>query len=88
MLKKPYPYPVGTIFVKESYKGEGGQMGDMTSLTVMIKRAEGYDPANGDWEYLMASPSFEVINQGKMEMCIGCHSVAADTDFIFWNSEM
>jgi hypothetical protein len=74
------PFEVGTILVKESRKTRGG---DITSLTVMVKRAGGYDPANRNWEYVMTSPAFDVAAQGKVDMCIGCHTAAADTDYVF-----
>lgn len=83
-----YPFPVGTIIVKESYNEDNGMKGILKNLTVMVKKTSGYDPANGDWEYIMASPTFDVMDQGKIGMCIGCHSAEKDKDFTFWNSKM
>jgi hypothetical protein len=81
--KADFPYPVGTIVVKETYPGEGGMKGSLGSLTIMIKRKSGYDPTNNNWEYMMVSPDNEIKAQGKVDMCIGCHAQAADKDFVF-----
>jgi len=83
-----YPYPVGTVIVKESYTNNDGMKGDLDSLTVMVKRKTGYDPDNNDWEYIMSSPGWDVAAQGRLEMCIGCHTAASDRDFVFWDSSM
>ena len=83
--KSSYPYPVGTIVVKESYEGEGGTQGMLANLTIMVKRSRGYDPANNNWEYMMVTPDDEIMAQGKLDMCIGCHSIASSDDFVFNN---
>jgi hypothetical protein len=78
----PLPYPEGSIIVKESFKNSGGSKGALTSVTVMTKRSEGYDPENGDWEYGMLSSKMKLQAQGKLSACISCH-LAADNDFVF-----
>lgn len=78
------PYPQGTLILKESYKrGSSGGKGDLASLTMMTKREAGYDPENGDWEYLMATPALKIQAQGKLGMCINCHAAAFDSDYVF-----
>lgn len=84
-------YPVGSIVVKQKevmrsthpdvpneFAGVGG----------MIKRAPGYDPANGDWEYFYQTPD-KRLSAGKIESCIACHRGAAATDRVFgsWDRE-
>jgi hypothetical protein len=76
------PYPVGSVIVKESFKNAGGSKGDLSSVTIMAKREAGYDPDNGDWEYLMLNPRMKVQAQGRLSGCISCH-LAADSDFVF-----
>jgi hypothetical protein len=83
--KDDFPYPVGTIIVKEAYTNKNGKKGDLTSLTVMIKRGTGYDIEHGNWEYMMVTPKDEVMAQGRIEMCIGCHAATPDTDWVFSN---
>ena len=76
------PYPAGTIIAKESYKNSGGSKGALTSLTVMVKRENGYDAGNGDWEYIMLNSKMKVQGQGKLSACISCH-LATDNDMVF-----
>jgi hypothetical protein len=78
------PYPAGTILVKESLGADGtGSKGELSNLTIMVKREGGYDPDNGDWEYVMTTPATLVRMQGKLGMCINCHAAARDSDFVF-----
>lgn len=77
------PFPVGTIIVKESYPDAGGSKGDLSTLTVMVKREAGYDADNGDWEWVMLGPDMGIRTQGALASCYQCHAVAADTDYSF-----
>ena len=77
------PYPAGTIFVKDSYAEQDGAMGDLADVTVMVKREAGFDPDNGDWEYMLLTNTLSVRNQGAIGMCISCHAAAANRDFVF-----
>jgi hypothetical protein len=81
-------YPIGSIIIKEK-QGlyYGGKTPDRHSKTAdgvggMIKRAAGYDPDNGDWEYFyFEDPS--KVEHGKIASCIDCHRGAAAKDFVF-----
>jgi hypothetical protein len=42
----------------------------------MVKRAPGYDPAGGDWEYLVAAAGGQVEERGKLALCARCHAEA------------
>ncbi len=72
-------YPVGTII--QLFAGEA-----------MVKRGEGFDPDNNNWEYFELDVSAEgtsirvrgrddVVNRFGGQ-CFGCHSAARDFDFI------
>ena len=76
------PYPFGSIIVKESFKSSGGSKGDMSAITIMVKREDGYDSDNGDWEYVMLNAAMKIQGQGKLGACISCHA-AADNDWVF-----
>ena len=79
-----YPFPEGTVVLKEAYRADGsGNKGALSNLTIMVKRESEYDPENGDWEYIMTTSTGAVQAQGKLQMCIGCHWAASDTDFVF-----
>jgi hypothetical protein len=88
MGKADFPYPVGTFVMKEAFENAGGTPGDLAAYTIMVKRGDSYDPANGNWEYLMFNPAKEVMAQGKIDMCIGCHAAVADKDYVFNDRRM
>ena len=75
-------YPVGAVVVKEKqplssptgYSGEG--------VGGMIKRAPGYDPDHGDWEYFYRDTSTP-LQHGPIASCIQCHAAAAETDYVY-----
>jgi hypothetical protein len=77
---KPDSFPLGAVIVKE--KLAGGKT--VTDIGGMIKRAPGYDPANGDWEFFSRSASGE-FTSGKTANCIDCHNNAPhDHVFSVW----
>ena len=97
-LLEDFPFPDGTVLVKESLDPD---MLEVFVITTM-RKVEGFDPDNNDWQYGM----FERNDEGELEgmwaeagtemhqMCSGCHANAADNDFVFltyrqgvWNSE-
>jgi hypothetical protein len=43
---------------------------------VMVKRSPGFDPARGDWEYLVVAPTGEVEQRGRLPLCARCHTDA------------
>jgi integrase len=70
-------FPVGSVIVKEKALTDSAK----TKLAVagMIKRAPGYDPAAGDWEFFYVEPGGP-IDQGPIETCRACHGGAAPRD--------
>jgi hypothetical protein len=83
-----YPFPEGSIIVKESFKNKDGSKGDLSNLTIMVKRENGYSDDYGDWEYIMTKPDGTITDQGRLSMCISCHSKSSDKDFTFIDSSM
>ena len=76
-------FPPGAIIVKDTYyTDKNGGKGRRWNITVMKKREQGYDPENGDWEYVTAGPRKGVRYQGTMQLCIDCHA-AAENDYVF-----
>lgn len=94
MTQKQPRFPEGTVIVKQKLaipaaKGKSmqppkplpGQKPEL--LTVMIKREAGYNPKNGDWEWMVTDGSGEkVVESGKTEACQQCHQPYAKTDFV------
>ena len=42
----------------------------------MVKRAAGYDPDGGDWEYLVVDPEGRIEERGRLPLCRRCHAEA------------
>lgn len=68
--------PDGAIIIKENY----GPDRKVSGYTVMAK-VSGYNPAVGDWFWAMYSPEGSSLAEGKLTMCIDCHSASA-SDFV------
>ena len=53
-------------------------------MTAMVKRETGYDPADGDWEYMALDGSGRSIGTpGRLPMCRSCHAAQRRTDYLF-----
>jgi cytochrome c553 len=77
-------YPVGTMLVKTVH--DAGE--NLIGKTGMVKRGNGFDSSNGDWEYFMWDVATgDVAASGALGMCIGCHGAAAGggggIDYVF-----
>ncbi|MEX2591994.1 MAG: cytochrome P460 family protein [Anditalea sp.] len=81
-------FPVGTLVVKDTRDGQGNNM----EVTAMVKRGNGFNPANNDWEWFMLTPDGEIAEDNGVVMrgatlmdgmCGSCHSQASSKDFVF-----
>ena len=83
------PYSPGTIFLKENYLPQETRPGKAMTMTAMIKREKGYDPAANDWQFIQWDPEGRVLLDGNsgnaptQAMCIKCHANMAERDFVF-----
>jgi Cytochrome P460 len=81
---KPAPsdfaFPPGSMLVKEMLDPAGGK----PVLTVMYKKAPGYDSEHKDWWYGRLNPDGSPTNPafaGKIDFCVGCHAGTAKWDY-------
>ncbi len=83
MLEQKKPkFPEGSVIVKEKLFEAQALSPDL--LTVMIKHGKGYNPENGDWEYMVTNGDGTILNgRGNLENCQACHFHNAKTDYIF-----
>jgi len=83
MLKQKVPdFPPGTIIVKEKMAQKDSEKPEL--LTVMAKRAKGYNPDKGDWEYLaMDGDAKKVQSRGKLANCQACHVPQKESGYVF-----
>ena len=82
MMTESHPvFPEGSMIVKTKRYVPVGN--DPAALTVMIKRAKGYNPESRDWEYLVFDgPATKIVERGKLSKCNRCHEQYEDTDFV------
>ena len=77
--------PADAIIVKENYMPDG----TLAAITTMYK-VEGYNSEAGDWHWVKFLPDGSIdmdgMAQGKVAMCIGCHTGKADNDYVFTGS--
>ena len=77
-------FPQGSVIVKEKLPAKDSASPEL--LTVMTKREAGYDPENGDWEYMaVAGDGRTVQARGKLEKCQACHVLEKATDYVSRN---
>jgi len=81
-------YPEGSIIVKEKAVSQthANPLFNADAATTgtggMIKRAAGYDPSNGDWEYFYFSDPNRV-EHGRIASCVECHARAGASDHVY-----
>jgi hypothetical protein len=82
-------YAPGAVIVKQkmllSYHGKKSAAGVAVAdkgVGGMVKRAKGFDPAHGDWEYFYFEDAAK-IESGRISSCIQCHDAARGTDYVF-----
>jgi hypothetical protein len=84
MREKDPHFPQGSVIVKEKLPGKESTSPEL--LTVMIKREAGFNPENGDWEYMSLNGSgTEVQVRGRLEKCQACHALVKGTDYVHRN---
>jgi hypothetical protein len=66
--------PVGAILVEEHFEKSGA--GGPGPVMVMEKRAKGFAPEHGDWRYTVVAASGQLVKDGVVESCAGCHDDA------------
>ncbi len=82
MMTERHPeFPQGSLIVKEKLGNKESQAPEL--LTVMLKREHGYNPKNGDWEYMVLDgAASKIVERGRMASCSSCHAAYSDTDFV------
>ena len=83
MLEEVAPsFPEGSVIVKEKLPAKDSDQPEL--MTVMIKQAKGFNPANGDWEYMVVDGTGTTVRaRGNLENCQTCHQAKPRTDYVF-----
>jgi hypothetical protein len=80
--ERPAKFPAGSIIVSEKLSKPDDAPPEL--LAVMVKRAAGFNPKAGDWEFLVVNGSLtEVRERQKKGRCAECHASQRENDFVF-----
>jgi hypothetical protein len=63
----------GAVLVEAHYRAGGSSP---VVFFAMSKRSPGFDPAGGDWEYLIVEPGGAIRQRGRLPLCARCHAEA------------
>ncbi len=75
-------FPKNSVIVKEKLLDRNSNSPEL--LTVMVKREVGFNPASGDWEYMVLNGAgTRIEGRGKLENCQSCHVSNKRTDYVF-----
>jgi len=70
--------PDNAILVKENYNEEK----KLLSVTTMYK-VKNYNPEAGDWFWAKYGTDGKIMEEGKVNSCIGCHNIKSSDDYIY-----
>lgn len=80
--ERPLAFPVGSIIVREKLIGSADAAPDR--LAVMVKRAPGFSPASGDWEFFgLSGDGATILERQTTGSCISCHTSQKSRDYVF-----
>jgi hypothetical protein len=84
MKSKGRSLPPGSILVREGFAMDYqtyAPTSEVMAYTVMYK-IKGYNPQAGDWFWALYSKDGRMVEAGKLDQCIQCHSTEEDNDFV------
>ena len=75
-------FPAGSVIVREKLASPDAATPQL--LAVMFKRAPGFNPGGGDWEFLTVNGALtKVTKRQKQGDCLDCHASQRKHDFVF-----
>ena len=89
--ERAFPYPAGTVIVKESYRNVGAWQAQRNpQITIMVKLAQGMSPQTSDWEYINGAGggSRGTGTSDLAVFCHTCHALANQTDYAFSHASL
>jgi hypothetical protein len=79
---RPTKFPVGSVIVSEKLSKPDDP--PPQRIAVMVKRAAGFNPKSGDWEFLVVNGALDRIRERqKKGRCSECHASQRENDFVF-----
>ena len=78
----PVNFARGSIIVRERLAAADDFQPQL--LTVMIKRARGFNPRANDWEFLVIDGTMsKILERQKKGSCLDCHASQQQRDFVY-----
>ena len=75
-------FPVGSVIVREKLPSADAPKPEL--LAVMVKRAAGFNPAGGDWEFLVLDGAASRVRERQRKgSCLECHASQRQSDFVY-----
>lgn len=68
--------PAGAILVEEHFERHEGVEKKSGPIMVMEKRAPGFSKEHGDWRWAVVGSQGQLVKDGTIESCAGCHDDA------------
>ncbi len=76
-----FRFPTGSIIVREKIVARDKLT--VESLAVMIKRESSFNPQSDGWQFLYLDPKSLAITKNDQVICLSCHKLKKETDFVF-----
>lgn len=80
LAERSHEVPPGAIVVQEHYERAespgAGDVGARGPIMVMEKRPPGYAREHGDWRWVVVGSQGQLVREGVIEQCAGCHDDA------------
>ena len=73
------PLPQGSVIV--AVESDKADCSDLTGYTLMFKDVPGYDPTAGDWHWQQLDDQRDVLQDGRLQTCISCHTQCNRNDY-------
>lgn len=78
----PKQFPPGAVIVREKLAQADDAQPQL--LTVMIKRARGFNSKANDWEFLTVDGTMtKILKRQKQGSCLDCHKSQKERDFVY-----
>ena len=75
-------FPVGSVIVREKLLRHDSTEPEL--VTAMFKRARGFSPRTGDWEFFIIDRGMKRVKDRETTgNCAACHANAKETDWVY-----
>ena len=78
-VEGPFRFPTGSIIVREKIANRS----TVESLAVMIKRESSFNPEADGWQFLDLDAKTLAVTKDDQVVCLSCHKLKKETDFVF-----